>query len=90
MARYSLDSYKENRETTIGRSYTKEPRGAYGLINLGRYERNIDVLATYNKRKEDFSLSVSAGANSRDSKFTDVSNASRNGTGLIIPGLFTL
>ena len=90
MARYALDTYKENRETKIGRSYTAEPRGAYGLINLGRYERNVDVLATYNKNIEKFSLSFSAGANSRDSKYTDVTNASRNGTGLIIPGLFTL
>ncbi len=90
MARYSLDSYKENRETKIASSYTGEKKGAYGLINLGRYERNIDVLATYNKRLENLSLSFSAGGNSRESKFTDVSNASRNGTGLIIPGLFTL
>ncbi|AWV98506.1 SusC/RagA family TonB-linked outer membrane protein [Arcticibacterium luteifluviistationis] len=90
MARYALDTYKETRETKIGASYTGEPRGAYGLINLGRYERNIDVLATYSKSLENFSLSVSAGGNSRSSKFTDVSNTSRSGTGLVIPGLYTL
>ncbi|WP_341225128.1 SusC/RagA family TonB-linked outer membrane protein [uncultured Arcticibacterium sp.] len=90
MARYALDSYKENRETKIGASYDKEPRGAYGLINLGRYERNIDALATYSKNLENFSLSFSVGGNARSSKFTNVSNASRNGTGLVIPGLFTL
>lgn len=90
MARYALDSYKENRETKIGASYDKEPRGAYGLINLSRYERNIDVLATYSKSVENFSLSFSAGGNSRSSKFTNVRNASRNRSGLVIPGLFTL
>ncbi|GAB3519813.1 SusC/RagA family TonB-linked outer membrane protein [Emticicia fontis] len=90
MARYSVDTYSENRETKIGNSYTGEPRGAYGLINLKRFEGNADVLATYNKNLKDFSLSVSAGANSRNSEYRDVTNRSRSGTGLIIPGLFTL
>lgn len=90
MARYSVDTYSENRETKIGNSYTGEPRGAYGLINLKRFEGNADVLATYSKNLKDFSLSVSAGANSRNSEYADVTNRSRSGTGLIIPGLFTL
>ena len=90
LGRYALDTYGEKRETKIANSYTAEPRGAYGLINLGRYERNIDVLATYHKNIQDFSVSISAGGNSRNNKNSDISNASRNGTGLIIPGLFTL
>jgi TonB-linked SusC/RagA family outer membrane protein len=90
MARYSIDTYGENRETKIGNSYTGEPRGAYGIINLRRFEGNADVLATYNKTLKDFSISVSAGANSRNSEYGDVTNRSRSGTGLIIPGLFTL
>lgn len=90
MGRYALDTYRENRETKIGRSYTAEPRGAYGIINLGRYERNMDFLATYKKTLTDFSASISAGGNARNTKYSDVSNASRNGTGLIIPGLYTL
>ena len=90
MGRYSMDTYRENRETKIANSYSKEPRGAYGIINLGRFERNIDVLATWQKNLENFSISISGGGNSRNSKNTDVLNASRNGTGLIIPGLYTL
>ena len=90
MGRYAMDTYRENRETKIGRSYTAEPRGAYGIINLGRYERNIDFLATYQKNLNDLSVSISAGGNARNTKYSDVSNASRNGTGLIIPGLYTL
>jgi TonB-linked SusC/RagA family outer membrane protein len=90
ISRYSMDTYGETRETKISNSYSKEPRGAYGIINMDRYERNIDVLATYQKQIHDFSLSISGGANSRNNKNSDVLNASRNGTGLIIPGLFTL
>ncbi len=90
MGRYSMDTYGETRETKISNSYSKEPRGAYGIINLDRYERNIDVLATYRKNIHDFSVSISGGGNSRNNRNADVLNASRNGTGLIIPGLFTL
>lgn len=90
MARYALDSYGEKRETKIGNSYTGEPRGAYGIINLKRFESNADVLATYNKNVKDFSLSFSAGGNIRNTQYSDVTNRSRSGTGLIIPGLYTL
>ncbi|MBA4848915.1 SusC/RagA family TonB-linked outer membrane protein [Emticicia sp. BO119] len=90
MGRYSVDTYGEKRETKVGNSYTAEPRGAYGIINLKRFESNADVLATYNKNLKDFSVSVSAGANARNTQYSDVTNRSRNGTGLIIPGLFTL
>ncbi|WP_337042323.1 SusC/RagA family TonB-linked outer membrane protein [Emticicia sp. 17c] len=88
--RYALDTYGEKRETKISSSYTAEPRGAYGISNLARYEQNIDMLATYNKSLKDFSFSVSAGANARNTRYGDVTSKSRNGTGLIIPGLFTL
>ncbi len=90
MGRYSVDTYGENRETKVANSYTAEPRGAYGIINLKRFESNADVLATYNKTVKDFSFSISAGANARNTNYSDVTNKSRNGTGLIIPGLFTL
>lgn len=90
MARYSLDSYGEKRETKIASSYTAEPRGAYGIANLKRFESNADFLATYNKNLNDLSLTISAGGNIRNTKYSDTENKSRNGTGLIIPGLFTL
>ncbi len=90
MGRISLDTYNEQRETKIGNSYTGEPRGAYGIINLQRFERNSDFLATYAKGLGDFHVSVSGGGNVRYQKTGDVSNASKQGTGLVIPGLFTL
>ncbi|MHA8065315.1 SusC/RagA family TonB-linked outer membrane protein [Aquirufa sp. ROCK2-A2] len=90
MARYSLDTYGETRETKIAKSYTGEKNGAYGIINLDRYERNIDFLATWAKPVGDYSLSFSVGGNARNSRTSDVSNSSKGGTGLIIPGLYTL
>lgn len=90
MARYSLDTYGETRETKISSSYTKEKNGAYGLTTLSPMERNIDFLATYAKSLKDFSLSLSVGANARKSTNRFISESSRGGTGLVIPGLFTL
>ncbi len=90
MGRYSMDSYREERKTTIANSYTGDSRGAFGVINLDRFERNADFLATYKRDISDFSFSVSAGGNSRYQKNGDIKNASKNKTGLIIPGLFTL
>lgn len=90
MGRYSLDTYNETRETKMGNSYTGDARGGYGLINLKRFERNADFLATYKRDISDFSLSVSAGGNTRYQKNSDVFTATKNKTGLIIPGLYTL
>ena len=90
MARYALDTYNEQREVKIGNSYTGEPRGAYGVVNLKRYERNADFLATYSKDFTNFSLTTSLGGNARYNETTDVSTQSRSGTGLIVPGLFTI
>lgn len=90
MGRFSLDTYKEQRETKIGNSYTLEPRGGYGIIDIQQFERNTDVLATYAKDFNDFSLSVSGGGNIRYQTSSNVSSASRARTGLVIPGLFTL
>jgi TonB-linked SusC/RagA family outer membrane protein len=90
MGRYSLDTYREDRQTKIGNSYTNDSRGGFGLINLSRFERNADFLVTYKRDISDFSVSVSGGGNTRYQKNTDQTQASKNGTGLIIPGLYTL
>jgi TonB-linked SusC/RagA family outer membrane protein len=90
MARYSLDTYGETRETKIAPSYTGEKNGAYGLTTLSPSERNIDFLATYAKSLQDFSLSFSLGGNSRKSTNVYISESSKGGTGLVIPGLYTL
>ncbi|RAJ99751.1 TonB-linked SusC/RagA family outer membrane protein [Larkinella arboricola] len=90
MGRYSLDTYQEQRETKIANSYVNDPRGAYGLINIGSFESNADFLATYKKDISNFGLSVSAGGNYRYQTGSNITNATRNGTGLIVPGVFTI
>jgi len=90
MGRYALDLYHENRETKVPYSYTNDPRGAYGISNLSRMDQNIDFLASYNKRLNDISLTVSAGGNTRYQHNEDVMNATIDGSGLTIPNLYTL
>ncbi|AEI49138.1 SusC/RagA family TonB-linked outer membrane protein [Runella slithyformis] len=90
MGRYAVDTYNENREMKIANSYTGDPRGAYGLINLGNLETNADFLVTYKKEIKDFTLSLSAGGNSRYQRGSNVTNATKNGTGLIVPGVYTI
>lgn len=90
MVRYGLDTYYEQRETKLPMSYTREPNGGYGLFNLNRFENNADFLATYAKDVNDFSFSVSGGGNIRFQRNTDVMNKTRNSSGLIVPGVYTL
>ena len=90
MARFALDTYNEKRETKISESYSQDPGGSYGIINLFTYESNADFLFSYKKRLQNFSLSASAGGNTRYQTGSTVLNATKDGTGLIVPGVFTL
>jgi len=90
MVRYATDIYWENRETKIPFSYTNEPRGAYGIVNLMNIEQNIDFLTTYDKKLGHFNATGSLGGNLRYNRGTSVQNVSKNGSGLITPGLYTL
>jgi len=90
MGRYALDTYQETRETKMANSYTNQPRGAYGISNIKQYERNADFLLTYQKSLNAISLTASVGGNNRRYESGNVVNRTRNGTGLIIPGLYTL
>nr|WP_229203251.1 SusC/RagA family TonB-linked outer membrane protein [Dyadobacter jejuensis] len=90
MGRFAMDTYREERQIQIGNSYTNQVGGGYGIINLNSYERNADFLATYQRDISDFSLSVSAGGNSRYQRNGNTSTANGNGTGLVIPGLYNL
>ncbi len=89
--RYALDTYSEKRETKIAPSYTKEPNnGAYGIINIYNYERNADVLVTYNDDFGKFGVTASVGANALYQKGSSVKNASKPAAGLIVPNVYTL
>ncbi len=91
MGRYSQDRYDEQREVKIAKSYTRDPNGVYGLVELSRMERNTDFLATYAKDISDFSLSVSAGGNILYQKGSQLRNSTKSrGSGLIIPELYTI
>ena len=90
MIRYATDIYWENRETKIPYSYTNEPRGAYGIVNLMNMEQNIDFLTAYTKKITDFQITGSLGGNLRYNCGKTVQNISKNGAGLITPGLYTL
>src|SRR5690554_690540 len=90
MARYSLDTYTEKRESKISNSYTQEINGAYGIVNLEGFESNADFLATYAKDVNKFHLSASIGGNTRFQQGSAVHTATKTGAGLITPGVFTL
>lgn len=90
MLRYGLDTYNEQRELKVPYSYTNDPRGAYGIINLKSFESNADFLANYKDQWNDFSLSLSGGGNIRYEKYSTVRNATKPGTGLTVPGVYTI
>ncbi|SDD84250.1 SusC/RagA family TonB-linked outer membrane protein [Niabella drilacis] len=90
MARYGLDTYNEQREIKVSNSYTSDPRGAYGLIHIKSFESNADFLANYKKRFDDFDFSLSLGGNTRYETGSNLRNATKRGTGLIVPGVYTV
>ncbi|RKD90369.1 SusC/RagA family TonB-linked outer membrane protein [Mangrovibacterium diazotrophicum] len=90
-ARYAHDEFKEKRETKIAYSYTEEANGAYGIINLERFERNTDFLVTYKKRLDEVDFSVSAGGNAMYQKGSNNYMTTKSGgSGLITPGIYSL
>ncbi|MDR3714547.1 MAG: SusC/RagA family TonB-linked outer membrane protein [Puia sp.] len=90
MLRYTLDTYNETRETKISESYTEDPGGSYGLIGIKTFENNADFLVTYKKEVKDFSFSLSGGGNTRYQTGSNITDATKDGTGLIVPGVFTI
>lgn len=90
MFRYGLDNFSEKRETKMANGYTEDPRGAYGITNIRSFEGNADFLATYKKDFGGFSLSASVGGNTRYQTGSSERTATKNGTGLIVPNVFTI
>ncbi|MEC5145006.1 SusC/RagA family TonB-linked outer membrane protein [Chitinophaga sp. 212800010-3] len=90
MVRYALDTYDEKRETKISNSYLNNPGGAYGIINLANYERNMDMLLTYKKDIHNFDFTLSAGGNMRYQNGKNITTSTKDGTGLNTPGVFTI
>jgi TonB-linked SusC/RagA family outer membrane protein len=91
MGRFSMNKSDEVRETKIAPGYSKEPNnGAYGIVSSNGLERNMDALATYTHNGDIFSLTASAGGNILYSKASSITNASKAGSGLIVPNVFTV
>lgn len=90
MLRYGLDTYNEERDMKVPYSVVDDPRGAFGLINIKSFESNADFLLTYKKDFQNFSLSASAGGNIRFQSNSTVNNSSLPGTGLVVPGVYTI
>jgi len=92
MLRYAYNDSREVRETKISSGFSREPNGAYGLVNLDGVESNADFLLTYkDKLNDDFDFSISGGGNIRNVSNGFVSTQTKNGgSGLVIPNLFLL
>ncbi|MGV8096686.1 MAG: SusC/RagA family TonB-linked outer membrane protein [Mangrovibacterium sp.] len=91
MGRYALNRTDEVRETKMDPGYSAEPNnGAYGIVTSEAMEENTEVLATYKDNWKDFSLTASAGGNILYSKWSNVTNASKPGSGLNLPFLYTV
>jgi TonB-linked SusC/RagA family outer membrane protein len=84
-ARVSHDEYKETRETKIPLSYSRGKNGGYYLQNISRQETNLDFLATYQERINDFDIRISGGANSMRISAAD---NYMGGATLTVPGLY--
>lgn len=90
MLRYNHDQFNEKRETKIAQSYTGDAKGVYGLVNMYRIEQNTDFLLAYKKTVDAFNISASAGGNYMHQYGDNNSAQSKQGAGLIVPGVYTL
>jgi len=90
MMRYNHDQFNEKRETKIAQSYTGDAKGVYGLVNMYRIEQNADFLLAYKKTIDAFSISASGGGNYMHQYGDNNSASSKQGAGLIVPGVYTL
>ncbi len=91
MGRYNLNKSDETEESKIAPGYLREPNnGSYGIATSNGLETNMDILGTYKKDWDDFSVSVSAGGNLMYQKGSSISNSSKPGSGLIVPNVFTV
>jgi TonB-linked SusC/RagA family outer membrane protein len=89
MGRYSLNKSDQTYETKIAPGYTREPNnGTYGISTGNGLERNMDMLLTYKKDWENFSLTTSLGANNLYQRGASMGASSR--AGLIVPNVYTI
>ncbi|MEN8117238.1 MAG: SusC/RagA family TonB-linked outer membrane protein [Bacteroidota bacterium] len=91
MVRYTHDQLNEQRETKIAPSYSKEPNGFYGILNMYSREQNADFLFAWNKTVDDINFSASAGGNYMYKySSSHQTQSKRGGSGLIVPNVFSV
>ena len=88
MGRATTDRYSEERETQIPWSYTREPKGYYGLQKIYKRENNAEFRATHDKDLGGFSVNTSVGGNIMYRHNTFYQNEST--AGLTVPGLYNV
>ncbi len=89
--RMTFNKMDEIQETKMAPGYTSEPNnGTYGIRSRKNFERNMDILATYNDRWDDFLLTGSVGGNILYSHSSNISNSAKTGAGLNVPNVFTV
>lgn len=86
---YALDTFNEQRETQIPYSYTRNPRGTYGIQKINRMEQNTSFSLDYDQDFSNLSFRTSLGGNYLYRNSSSNSSASGRG-GLTIPELYTL
>jgi len=91
MIRYTHDQLNETRETKIAPSFSQEPNGFYGIIDMYSREQNADFLFAYNKTVNAFNISASAGGNYMYKYASSHQTQSKKrGSGLIIPNIYSV
>jgi TonB-linked SusC/RagA family outer membrane protein len=91
MGRYSLNKTDEVRETKMDPGYSDEPNnGTYGINSGEGMEQNLDALATYKDKWNDFSLTASLGGNLLYARGSGISASAKSGSGLIVPYVYTV
>jgi len=91
MARFTLNKTEGVQETKIAPGYSKEPNnGTYGISTGIGMERNADILGTYKKDWENFTVSASVGGNLLYTKGSSIRNSAKSGSGLVVPNVFTV
>jgi len=90
--RYSLDRFKEERETKIPFSAYRMEKGNYSLQNIFFQEYNADVLATWKNTTDNLDINISAGGNimKRQGSESFVGSGGDRNNGLVIPGIYNL
>ena len=88
---YNLNSYNQTQETKMAPGYSRESNnGTYGIGTTDGIETNIDLLATFTKKWENFDMTLSGGGNLMYQKNKGLSNSAASRAGLIVPNLFTV